>query len=223
MLLGQQHAGRHVAHVDVGEPAPHGEPQQAAQVLLDRPGRDAVHVARPDHEAGVDDHHVEAVGGRLAARAARPAPSSARSGSRRGRRRRPAGSGPRCGDGRASSRAHRAHAGGVDDALDAGGCRRLQQVLAPTTLTCCSRSSSEARWPTTPARWNTRLTPSSAGASVSGWVTSPSTVMAPVPDSRCSASHGGSARAPRGPGRAAAAPSPRPGSRRPGDEGQHPG
>ena len=33
------------------------------------------------------------------------------------------------------------------------------------------------------------LTPSSAGASVSGWVTSPSTVMAPVPDSRCSESH----------------------------------
>src|SRR5437870_3157771 len=58
----------------------------------------------------------------------------------------------------------------------------------PSTLTRCRRSSSEARWPTTPARWNTRLTPSSAGGSVSGRVTSPSTQVAPVPTSRCSAS-----------------------------------
>ena len=57
-LLDQQQSLHGVARVDVAQPAAHREPQDAAHVLLDRPRRHAVHIARPDHEPRVGDHHV---------------------------------------------------------------------------------------------------------------------------------------------------------------------
>ena len=54
----------HVAHVDVAEATGGREPQRAAQVLLGDERRDAVDVARADHEGRAGDDDVLAVAGR---------------------------------------------------------------------------------------------------------------------------------------------------------------